>query len=248
MAQGQQVKLEGRLAITALAICLVPLLVYLYKFGALRLSHDQADWASFGSYLGGILSPVLAFVSFIGLLITIRQQRDATLHAAKLHDGERYFQHAVTCLERAFSVVSDAGKSATPVRDRMAWLTCARLLLAARSVSSRISGSEGLRALYDGEEEYWRNRFYEYFRPTSIDSFASAKDYFEQAGKIFGEMTDERAIRTIYAFMEWPSGRIDPIQKVPLYTLAELETMSPGMSGIKAYVQSKKRFSRPSDA
>lgn len=242
-------RLEVGLALAAVVSCAVSLLFYVYQFGTLKLSVDHSAWASFGSYIGGVLSPILAFVSVIGLLITIQQQRSAAALASKLHDGERYLQHAIASLERAYLVISDSDKSPKPVRDRMAWLTCARLLLSARDVAIRITDSEGLRALYDGEEEYWRNRFYEYFQPTSSDAFAPEQDYFEQAGKIAGEVVDERSIRTVYDFMKWPNARVDPIQEVPLYTAEDLERMmAPGMQGIRAYVRSKKRFTRSTDA
>ncbi|EJL6321731.1 hypothetical protein NMR54_003169 [Vibrio cholerae] len=38
-------------------------------------SSSQADWASFGSYIGGTLGAVFAFLSFLGLLYTIHIQR-----------------------------------------------------------------------------------------------------------------------------------------------------------------------------
>lgn len=46
---------------------------YLYHFGSNGLSGNTSDWANFGSYFGGILSPILAFFSFCVLCYTVRQ-------------------------------------------------------------------------------------------------------------------------------------------------------------------------------
>ena len=49
------------------------LLPYTCKFGT-SLSSNSSDWANFGSYFGGILSPIIATFALLGLGITINQQ------------------------------------------------------------------------------------------------------------------------------------------------------------------------------
>jgi hypothetical protein len=39
------------------------------------LSHDAEDWTKFGEYLGGTLGGIFGLLAFIGVLITIIQQR-----------------------------------------------------------------------------------------------------------------------------------------------------------------------------
>ncbi len=51
----------------ALAISIIPLVFYLIKFGSRNLSSDQAQWGSFGDYMGGMVNP---FISFLTLLVT----------------------------------------------------------------------------------------------------------------------------------------------------------------------------------
>ncbi|WP_421715687.1 putative phage abortive infection protein [Arcobacter arenosus] len=53
------------------------LMFYLIKFSHLGISNDQAIWAQFGDYFGGVLNPVFAFLAFIALLITIKLQNEA---------------------------------------------------------------------------------------------------------------------------------------------------------------------------
>jgi uncharacterized membrane protein len=47
---------------------------FIHKFG-LSIEANSNNWGQFGSYLGGVLSPVFAFMSFIALLFTINIQR-----------------------------------------------------------------------------------------------------------------------------------------------------------------------------
>lgn len=48
------------------------LLLYLFNFhSTTNISKDPAAWGQFGDYVGGILNPVLAFITLIGLFFTI---------------------------------------------------------------------------------------------------------------------------------------------------------------------------------
>lgn len=70
-------------AIAALAILGTGTAYYL-TFGSYGLSSTNADWGTFGGYLGGTLSPILSFLSLTAVLITLHhttqsQQRQAYL-------------------------------------------------------------------------------------------------------------------------------------------------------------------------
>ena len=39
------------------------------------LSSDHSRWAEFGEYVGGVLNPILSFLAFIGLLLTLYLQK-----------------------------------------------------------------------------------------------------------------------------------------------------------------------------
>lgn len=51
-----------------IVICLIPIVVYILRFGQFALSENTADWGTFGDYIGGILNPI---TSFLTLLVTI---------------------------------------------------------------------------------------------------------------------------------------------------------------------------------
>jgi hypothetical protein len=242
-------KLERNLALVAVAACAMPLLLWLWTFWSPTFATEHVKWSEFGSFIGGVLSPLLAFVSFLGLLATINQQRAAATRQKIESDDLNYFNHAAASLERAYETLT-ANRSATePVRDRLAWLSCARLLLSASNVSKRISPvSVGLLALYEGEEEHWRRRFYELFHPEGALSIGVQSTYFSHPTSADGVQIEERSIRVIYEFFTWPEGKEDPIDSVPKYTIEELESMSASMSGVREYVRTMPRFRSSSNA
>lgn len=50
--------------------------LYFYKFALLGLSNNQELWGQFGDFIGGTLNPILAFLSFMALLYTIKIQTE----------------------------------------------------------------------------------------------------------------------------------------------------------------------------
>jgi uncharacterized membrane protein len=58
-------------------LCVVPVGAYVYfmwyKFGFSQVSSQNADWSAFGSYLGGILSPMFTLVSILFIYYSIRE-------------------------------------------------------------------------------------------------------------------------------------------------------------------------------
>lgn len=52
--------------------------LYFYNFNVSNLnwlSNDQSDWASFGSYFGGVLGPFLAFLAYLGVREQLAEQK-----------------------------------------------------------------------------------------------------------------------------------------------------------------------------
>ncbi|MCK5121567.1 MAG: hypothetical protein KAQ91_06265 [Methylococcales bacterium] len=67
------------------------LFVYLYKFHSLSLSSVHEDWGAFGSYLGGVLSPIVAGLAVYLIAKTynlqkneLKELKDAQLEQLKL--------------------------------------------------------------------------------------------------------------------------------------------------------------------
>ena len=234
-------KLARNLAFAAIAAFAVPLVLWLWVFWTPSLSDNHARWSEFGNFLGGVLSPVLAFTSFLVLLATIHEQRKVAQTQKQQADDLNYFKHASASLQRAYETLTRGGTESVPVADRLAWLSCARLLLSAADVAKRISDkSEGLRALYEGECEHWMRKFYELFHPEGQLPIGVQAAYFGHAdpGKI---NLEERSIRMVFEFFDWPEERPDSLDIVPKYTAEELHAMPASKSGIREYVKTRLR-------
>src|ERR1700722_7822167 len=62
-------------ALLGLAVLASTIGSYLWLGGfALTLSHQSAEWANFGTYVGGMAGPPLSFLALIALVWTVRLQ------------------------------------------------------------------------------------------------------------------------------------------------------------------------------
>ena len=62
---------------TAVIMIITIFAFYFFNFKQYGLSPNQGDWGTFGDFMGGTLNPLLAFLSLIALLTTIRIQSQA---------------------------------------------------------------------------------------------------------------------------------------------------------------------------
>jgi uncharacterized membrane protein len=62
------------LVFVAVLSFLVVLLLYRWKLGS-ALSTASGDWSDFGGYVGGVLGPIISFLTLVAILITIKVQR-----------------------------------------------------------------------------------------------------------------------------------------------------------------------------
>lgn len=235
-------KTERSLTLGAGLAVVLTLLPWAYVFWAPSFSRSSSEWANFGTFVGGVLSPTLAFAALVGLVMTIKHQWDIAKREREVTDNDSYLRHAVSSLERAFAALRSS-ETAQPVRDRLAWLSCARLLLAASDTSEKITAaSPGLKQLYEGEVEHWRHQFYLLLQPTSPQGVGEDANYFAADNSGFHMPIEERSVRVIYEFAHWPEEQKDPIDRVPRYTDKELEGMRIGMRGIREHVRSMRRL------
>lgn len=78
------------LAVIAVIITILVLIPYLIKFNGWEFSSNKADWGTFGDYIGGVLNPFFAFLSFIALLFTIIYQQESQRKQDKLLYKENF--------------------------------------------------------------------------------------------------------------------------------------------------------------
>ncbi|AQU82168.1 MULTISPECIES: hypothetical protein [unclassified Halomonas] len=113
----------------------------------------------------------MAFVSFLAVMFTIKLQKDKNNLEKELIDSQGYCENAIKCLERAYGFLSDNGSVTIPVKDRLVWLTTARLILQSEKLASTI-GPKALSslAMYESERECWSHRFYNLIDYTGMKS------------------------------------------------------------------------------
>jgi uncharacterized membrane protein len=90
------------LLITAALFAVVAIGAYVLIVGSganYNIASEGGSWASFGSYLGGVLGPLFAFLAFVGVLMTV------WLQAIHLDEFKKQALHQET--QRVISVVSE---------------------------------------------------------------------------------------------------------------------------------------------
>jgi hypothetical protein len=93
-------------AVVTLAIAIGLGLLYGAQFG-MSLSDKGADWNNFGTYFGGTVGPVLGYLSFVGVLITIG------LQYILVAETRRQVAIAATTSERQSALLSQQAFEAT---------------------------------------------------------------------------------------------------------------------------------------
>lgn len=230
------------LVIAIVIACLATIIPWVITFGGNPLSSTPADWGVFGDYVGGTLSGPLALAGLIALLITIEQQRSFAQAEQNKANDLKYFETAQQCLKRAYEAIRPDGEEKPP-KSRLVWLTTARWLLAADTISGKISDSSpSLKEAYELEVEHYRLQFSEFLKFRQMNSVFFEKTVFSGDSKTSGSELEERSVRVILEFMEWPGEKRDAIAKVPAYTMEEVEEMHVWLRGFQAYLREKRRF------
>ncbi|UQS92526.1 hypothetical protein M5C90_15855 [Pseudomonas chlororaphis subsp. piscium] len=94
--------------------------------------------------------------------------------ASKERKNTHLLNHAKSSLERAFQALCEGTSSGEPpASDRLAWLTCARLIEEYKSAKGMIKDRLTLREC-ESHEEHWRHQFYLRLEPIS----EAPADYF----------------------------------------------------------------------
>lgn len=113
--------------------------LYFYRFPG-GLSERPADWAVFGNYLGGVLSPILAFASFIVVLVSLYESRIQAAEERRARGIETLMTAFTRLIERVAETVHDLRYERTRV-------TPVGLAVASASVDE-VRGREAFRAIF----------------------------------------------------------------------------------------------------
>jgi len=224
----------------------VPVVLWLFAFWppALPSGKDAGDaWNNFGTFIGGTVGPLLSLAAFLGLALSLSQASRSARERANEIEAQHAFDLATQCLDRAFNALAP---NSTPEPSCIAWLTSARLILAAAEAEQRIEArSSSLHFLYKGEKAHWRHRFYELLNQDAPHQPIGLQPRFFGTSNLttFGRTPiEERSIRVIYDFSEWPPEEVDSIERVLPYTNEELLAMRATMAGVRAALTQRRNL------
>jgi len=113
--------------------------LYFYRFPG-GLSERPADWGVFGDYLGGVLNPILAFASFIVVLVSLYENRIQAAEERRARRIETMMTAYTGLIERVNEIVHDLRYERTRV-------TPVGLASASASVDE-VRGRDAFRAMF----------------------------------------------------------------------------------------------------
>ncbi|MEE4231987.1 hypothetical protein V2I85_10465 [Pseudomonas viridiflava] len=244
---------SGLIIFIAIAVTItVVSLPWVITFYDAPFSSKPGDWGVFGDYFGGVLSTIVSIFGFLALLVTIQIQRkvmsmqmDALETQWKgieqdkqTRDDDVYNRQALQCLDEALTKLTNPNTNEI-VRDRVAWLESARLILSAEELSSMIT-SESMRTVYSASQRLIRSKFMTMLDPkknpqTSRPQFFDGP-YSEQEIKGSNRL-EKRSVYTVYKFASWPNDEHDLINNVE--TDYSIDPINLGYSGAVEYLRNK---------
>jgi hypothetical protein len=113
--------------------------LYFYRFPG-ALSERPADWGVFGDYLGGVLGPILAFASFLVVLVSLYENRIQVAEERRARGVETLMAAFTGLIERVNEIVHDLRYERTRVTP---------LGLASASASvDEVRGRDAFRAMF----------------------------------------------------------------------------------------------------
>ncbi|USD59483.1 hypothetical protein J4N45_13255 [Vibrio sp. SCSIO 43140] len=106
----------NRYSIAAVALMLIVIASYVIQFYfnlGYGLSESTADWVRFSDFVGGLIGPILSFISLILLIHSLTLQNEANIelraevkrnqHSEKLRSFETYFFSLIEAQKSSFS-------------------------------------------------------------------------------------------------------------------------------------------------
>jgi hypothetical protein len=134
-------------------------------------------------------------------------RRDEQRRSDEIRENERLLNHATTTLERAFLALRGPDTSIThPPRNRLNWLTAARLIEEYKKTKARMRDPLLLQEC-ESHEEHWRHQFYLKLIPLADGH----PDYFQHSTDSENNIQPTSAV-VVHAFASWPEGKTDPLR------------------------------------
>jgi hypothetical protein len=143
--------------------------------------------------------------------------------------SEDILRSSIDLIEKSYEELAPKDCTELPCKSRLAWLTAARLLMAAEDLGQEIT-EPSHKLVYRKIKEYWRHRFYVLIFPNFPEGLPSTF-YGENPADVIihserkGEPLSEKSLVFLYRFIKWPEEMPDPLAKVKDFTDEEIAKM-----------------------
>lgn len=196
MTSAEVFKLLSWIFSVALVVVVVVFLVYFSNFHV-SLSTSNADWGTFGDFVGGTLNPILSFLGLIALLLTI------VLQSKELESTRKELERAASAQEKTEVVLK--AQAATQVKQQFEG-TFFSLLEQHNKLLEKLSATNNEQAGPSSELVLIRNEVF--FR--GAKDLVSAKRSIESVNMLCGHY-----FRVLYQLLKFvatncPGGKIGP--------------------------------------
>ncbi|CAG8870124.1 hypothetical protein [Pseudomonas fluorescens] len=227
----------------SMAIVIVP---WAYTFYNSTFSKDPASWGVFGDYFGGVLSTIVSIFGFAAVIVTIKKQSDsiqAQLASIELdketRDDEVYNRQALQCLEEALTILNNP-ETGRVLRDRVAWLQSARLILTAKELSDKIT-SVSMCTAFHASEKLIRSKFQTRLDPTSNPetlqpNYFCGPDWDYYFNNRPTNQLEKHSVYIVYKFASWGREEVDLINSI--VGKIDVDEISPAYFGAAQYLSS----------
>lgn len=239
----------GKYIATALVAALVVIGAFVIVVGSrsgFAFSQNPEDWARFGEYAGGTLGATYALLAFVGVMLTIKDDRKKAARERELAESTVYFQQAESALRQAVDdFLGTADENGRPRNSRRHWLNFARGVLNAQQLAAKIA-VPALQEVWRRTEHYWRERVYDVLDPLWESFPAKYYGYEKPEEKIKNFATSpkerqalsEASLVFVYRWIEWPENQPDSLDRKMKFTeeeIAKRETFGP--RGLAKYIR-----------
>jgi uncharacterized membrane protein len=185
--------------------------LYFYRFPG-GLSERPADWGVFGDYLGGVLGPILAFASFMVVLVSLYENRLQAADERRARGIETLMTAFTRLIERISETVHDLRYERTRVMP---------VGLAAASASvDEVRGREAFRAMF---EHALKSPYLHDAGPPSVERYAALMkkldaDWGYELGVYF------RLLNHLFTFIDLADLPLDERTRLANFARAQLSS------------------------
>lgn len=176
----------------------------------------------------------------------------------RAHNYEKSYEQSATNLASALSLLERAALVLQPggvlTNDRIAWVTCARLITRAEALKNNIT-TETHRLIFEAEHDFQRHYFRDFLRQNGRDlsgAFFCGGDSSISLGMAVtnpaqppdgASWIPERILNVVYKFIAFPDRYEDPLDTSEKFNDKERKRLRLlGYEGVKQYVDFRKEY------